>query len=150
MALVEAIKKQVVEQKHCLKCGVSKPIIDFSPSPSKKDGYYTYCKPCANEKQRYRYKNNINGHRDKDNLNSTKNHYKTKYGLADEVVKEIMSNRQGMCAICKEETTLVIDHCHSSGKVRGRICSLCNIMLGHARDNPEYLKSAILYLEENK
>ena len=143
-------QERVIEQKHCVKCSVSKPVFDFSTVPSKKDGYYAYCKSCANEIQRDRYKNNTNGHRDKDNAASTKRHYKIKYGLAEEVIKEIMLNRQGNCAICKEKTNLVIDHCHATGKVRGRICGLCNTMLGHARDNINYLKAAINYLQESK
>lgn len=147
MALVV---EQVVSTKTCYKCKLEQPTSNFSRSPSKSDGFYTYCKKCANEKQRYRYQNNINGHRDKDNYHSTKNHYKSKYGLADEVIAEIMKSRFGTCEICKIESDLVVDHCHNTSKVRGRICQLCNTLLGHAKDNVDTLMSAIEYLKANK
>jgi hypothetical protein len=140
---------EAVDLKLCIKCKVEKPVFNFSTAPSKKDGFYPYCKSCANEKQRYRYKNNINGHRDKDNVNSTKGHYKRNYGLAEEMIKQIMQDRTGACEICNTETKLVVDHCHTSGKFRGRICGLCNTMLGHARDNVDNLIAAVNYLKKN-
>lgn len=39
-----------------------------------------------------------------------------------------------------------IDHCHTTGKIRGVLCHHCNRMLGGARDNPETLAKAIEYL----
>lgn len=40
----------------------------------------------------------------------------------------------------------VVDHCHVTGKVRGLLCSHCNLGLGHFFDNPKLLTSAITYL----
>jgi hypothetical protein len=42
---------------------------------------------------------------------------------------------------------LVIDHCHSTGTVRGLLCHSCNITLGWARDNPRTLRRLAAYLE---
>lgn len=39
-----------------------------------------------------------------------------------------------------------IDHCHSTGRVRGALCGDCNRMLGGARDCVAILQSAISYL----
>lgn len=39
-----------------------------------------------------------------------------------------------------------IDHCHSSGKVRGILCSHCNAGLGLLRDRPDL---AVAYLEKS-
>ena len=58
------------------------------------------------------------------------------------------------CPICGVElawngqaaNSLVIDHCHESGAVRGAICGNCNKMLGFARDKPDILLKAIDYL----
>ena len=58
------------------------------------------------------------------------------------------------CPICEVElvwngqaaNSLVIDHCHESGAVRGAICGNCNKMLGFARDKPDILLKAIDYL----
>lgn len=140
---------QGVAIKLCINCKEEKPTSNFSTAPSKKDGFYPYCKSCANEKQRHRYKHNINGHRDKDNANSIKQHYKTSYGLAEDVIAKILESRVGDCEICNTKTMLVVDHSHATGKVRGRICGLCNTMLGHARDSISNLEAAISYLKKN-
>ena len=42
-----------------------------------------------------------------------------------------------------------IDHCHTSGQIRGVLCRTCNIMLGHAKDNPQRLLFGIKYLESH-
>jgi hypothetical protein len=44
---------------------------------------------------------------------------------------------------------LAVDHCHTTGKVRGLLCSTCNTALGSFQDNPAYLKAAIHYLESH-
>lgn len=40
-----------------------------------------------------------------------------------------------------------IDHCHKTGKVRGLLCKTCNTGIGHLKDDPNILRSAINYLE---
>jgi len=35
-------------------------------------------------------------------------------------------------------------------KIRGLLCRDCNLMLGHAQDNPDILREAANYLEANK
>jgi hypothetical protein len=69
-----------------------------------------------------------------------------------------MADRQGnRCAICNthaaaiehasfKHNPLVIDHDHRTGKIRGLLCSTCNNMLGHAKDNPSLLIAAAKYL----
>jgi len=57
-----------------------------------------------------------------------------------------------VCAIClgsspnKGGQDWVVDHCHTSLKVRGILCHHCNILLGGAKDNPTTLSAAITYL----
>lgn len=54
----------------------------------------------------------------------------------------------GTCPICKRGPQLLVqDHCHKTGKQRGRICHHCNLVLGHARDNPKVLTRAAKYLQ---
>ena len=42
-----------------------------------------------------------------------------------------------------------MDHCHKTKKIRGLLCHTCNSGLGMFKDNIEYLKNAIKYLEVN-
>jgi hypothetical protein len=55
---------------------------------------------------------------------------------------------QGGCAICGglEDSVACLDHDHSSGEVRGVLCSPCNLLLGLAKDSPERLLAAAEYL----
>lgn len=66
----------------------------------------------------------------------------------------LLAQQNGKCAICRNASTgrkksgrLAIDHCHSTGKVRGLLCHRCNTMLGQSKDSPEILRAAALYLE---
>lgn len=52
------------------------------------------------------------------------------------------------CDICEAVEPLVVDHCHSSGKVRGMLCQHCNRGLGHFRDNTKVMAQAIKYIKE--
>lgn len=52
------------------------------------------------------------------------------YGLGKEEYLEMVKDQDSACAICKVETTLVIDHDHKTGKVRQLLCGDCNTTLG--------------------
>jgi hypothetical protein len=54
---------------------------------------------------------------------------------------------QDCCQICGGYQRLSIDHDHNTGKVRGLLCSPCNIGLGGFKDNPHSLTKAIEYLK---
>ena len=45
------------------------------------------------------------------------------------------------------KSTLNVDHCHETGKIRGLLCHNCNRALGLFKDNVEFLERAILYLK---
>lgn len=43
----------------------------------------------------------------------------------------ILLENEGLCMLCKEVCERpVLDHSHFSGKIRGTICSQCNVLLG--------------------
>lgn len=82
-----------------------------------------------------------------------KRHIKRKYNLSLEEVTALWTAQGNKCAICKIEKEKVstnnglhIDHCHTTGKVRGLLCGNCNRGLGMFEDSPELLQSAINYL----
>ena len=43
---------------------------------------------------------------------------------------------------------LSVDHDHKTGKVRGLLCRPCNNHLGLARDDVDYFRRGIEYLED--
>jgi hypothetical protein len=55
------------------------------------------------------------------------------------------------CDVCgKSKTKIEFDHCHQRGIFRGWLCTNCNSILGHARDNPDTLRKLIAYLDRTK
>ena len=71
------------------------------------------------------------------------------YGLPRGGYQALLARQGGVCGICGEQSFrwLCIDHCHSSGKVRGLLCNKCNVILGMCHDDPNILRAAIAYLE---
>lgn len=58
------------------------------------------------------------------------------------------------CAICKTKNpggagnTFVVDHCHSTGKIRKLLCGKCNCAIGLLNEDPLLFDAAKKYLEE--
>ncbi len=71
---------------------------------------------------------------------------KYRYGLSLEEYQRMYEYQSGVCGICAKDVKLNIDHCHSTGKVRGLLCMDCNHGIGNFRDDPKLLLSAIAYL----
>lgn len=75
-----------------------------------------------------------------------------KYGLTTEQWGQMFIAQGSACAICRTPDNggrrWHTDHCHNTKKVRGILCQHCNLMLGHARDNPRTLELAVDYLHK--
>ena len=79
------------------------------------------------------------------------------FGLTLKNYYELQAKQGHTCAICKREETangrggkpmsLAVDHCHTTGKIRGLLCRRCNQSIGAFEDNPTLLRLAALYLE---
>lgn len=73
-----------------------------------------------------------------------------RYGVTFEQDKAVLDHQGGRCAGCQRATgawkDLAHDHDHRTGFFRGRLCSTCNQIVGHFRDNPEALIRLGLYL----
>ena len=77
-----------------------------------------------------------------------------KYGLRFGQLCYLLEEQQNYCKACgvRFESAVRalypnIDHCHTSGIVRGLLCSCCNKTLGLARDRVDVLREAIVYIE---
>lgn len=79
-----------------------------------------------------------------------------KYGTTPEVVTQAFADQKGLCAICgrppvvNKRGGLHVDHDHSAKKFRALLCNNCNLMLGHAKDDPARLRAAADYLEKHR
>ena len=77
---------------------------------------------------------------------------KLKYGISLEQYDALLAAQNNSCAICgsdKANSTgarFHVDHCHTTGKVRGLLCYKCNSVLGYANDDQRILAKAMLYL----
>lgn len=71
------------------------------------------------------------------------------YGLTVAAVDALLAAQNYTCAICKEapDTGPKVDHCHTTGAVRGILCNSCNTGLGQFGDSAARLRAAADYLE---
>lgn len=80
------------------------------------------------------------------------------FGISLPEYIQMAVDRGNKCDICGRPETqirtgkvksLAVDHNHTTGDVRGLLCSSCNTALGKFEDNPDLLNSAIAYLAKH-
>lgn len=126
--------------KHCNKCDTTRPLSDFHKKKDRKDGHSSTCKYCVNNRVREydpEYNRNVKLLR--------------AYGITTAEYEALLKSQNGVCAICKRNVphkgdSMCVDHDHSTGAVRGILCSNCNRAIGLLEDNVAFLQSAINYL----
>lgn len=69
-------------------------------------------------------------------------------GMNLELFERMNAEQGGVCRICRrvDPRTLVADHDHATGRIRGLLCHRCNRALGFFRDDPELLLRAALHV----
>lgn len=86
-------------------------------------------------------------------------HLKWAFGITLNDYNQMCEKQNNLCAICNKSETkkhgdivrkLAVDHDHSSGKIRGLLCTRCNAGIGSFEDNIELLNDAINYLTKHK
>lgn len=80
------------------------------------------------------------------------------FNLTPEQFEAMLTQQSGGCAICGGKgppdkhgnpRRLSVDHCHSTGKIRGLLCVNCNRGIGYFSDRIDLLEAAIAYLRLN-
>lgn len=138
----------------CKTCQTTKPVTEFFKTahqdPSGIPRYRQNCKLCHQAITNQWRKENAEALRLRREASKQRRYRKLrlqKYGLTEDEMAGLESQVNGVCPICQRPcSALVVDHCHSTGKVRSLLCPTCNQALGLFRDDPESLKRAAEYV----
>lgn len=135
----------------CSSCHQEKDESLFPKANNKARGYAWVCKECKKAKHEAK-KASMSS---EDWVLQTRKYWlKTEYGLSLEDYNNKVKEQDHKCAICRCDETdafkglLFVDHCHTSGKVRGLLCHHCNTALGKFKDSKEILSNAIAYVDK--
>lgn len=119
----------IMSTKLCRLCHTKKPLSEYYYRKDSQS-HRAECKECLIEKQRYK-----------------------KLGVCNTQYEEMLVSQKGCCAICQSKlnssryTKFAVDHDHTTGKVRGLLCTSCNTAIGLMKDSVIRLQSAITYLQ---
>ena len=129
----------------CTSCDIDKPTGEFHKNRARSRGYSYQCRTCkgALDKQSYSEENN------------KRSKLLERYGIDLDAYNAMFTEQQGCCAICNAhqsslKRSLAVDHCHETGKVRGLLCTNCNVGLGNFKDSLTNLNTAIAYLSKGE
>ena len=132
--------------KVCSKCNVGKPVSEYHTQHGKPR---PECKQCRSEYRRASYRRN----KAREDANNREVALRLKYGIDSREYNAMLERQGGCCAICNTKPTskrLAVDHCHTTGAVRGLLCDRCNRGLGYFKDSIASLKAAADYLRRTK
>lgn len=119
----------IPESKLCAGCSEVKSSDMFQRDPGAGTGLMSYCKRCNRSMALMR-----------------------KFGIDSDTYDTMLVEQNGVCAICKRSCvsgrSLAVDHCHSTGRVRGLLCCNCNRALGLLEDNIEFMGSMLDYMKD--
>lgn len=146
----------------CTGCKTAYPISHYSKNKGKPKGINQYCRSCQSTKNKeYQrrlkkgellhtkcfYKKGTKEHND-----HTKNQcLRYAYNITLDKYNTLFAEQLGCCAICgihqsKLTKSLGVDHNHTTGRVRGLLCTKCNTGIGHLNENIDILNKSIDYL----
>jgi hypothetical protein len=141
-------KKIISKNKKCNKCLIVKSTNNFYNNQYVLDGKDRICKKCTAKYSKTLWKNRIRHY--------AYNYY---YGISLKEYNNLSIKQNHKCAICKKKEKrkrndnkyykLAVDHNHKTNKVRGLLCSICNTLLGHTKEDINTLQNAIVYIKND-
>ncbi len=143
--------------KLCTTCGINKELDAFHNYAKGPGGKAYRCKVCDNAARKAYHER----HPERTRQSHRKANLLNKYGLTVESYDAMWEHQAGQCKICSTEmvniridgesrnksNTACVDHCHTTGRVRGLLCTTCNKALGLFKDDAQRLRTAAAYLE---
>lgn len=143
------------DKKRCRVCGEEKLATEFWGDRTAPDRKQSACKPCSKAQTaawRERNPEAARGIRDRRQDRARDEWRNWKYGLTPEDHARMLEAQGYVCALCGKPPKgrqLAVDHDHSTGVVRGLLCSPCNTGLGKLGDSIEGLERALAYLRRS-
>lgn len=137
--------------KRCSTCKTEKSEDRFNKATHSKDGLFNQCKDCRKKTMERRTKEERHQEYLKNKTNQLDRDLFKHYGITRNQFNEMRIKQDFLCAICGRHESeshkgLHTDHCHQTKKIRGLLCSACNMGLGHFKDNVTLMTKAIKYL----
>ncbi len=78
-------------------------------------------------------------------------HLGRKYGITHEQYEAMLAAQGGVCACCGTSESgrdkWLVDHDHTTGRVRGLLCFNCNIGIGKLGDDEAGILRALAYMQ---
>ena len=148
--------------KQCTKCNQIKELDSFGivkRSPNKRKSWCTICAGLASTKWQKNHKEQNNAtRRTRLKANPEKEQSSRlvrRYGITLDQKKKMLDNQGYKCPLCQRHEnvlarSLMVDHCHTTGKVRELLCFNCNSALGHLKEDIETAKRLVEYIIKHK
>ncbi len=142
--------RPVPSEKECTTCSHVKPLTEFHKAKTGLYGVRGDCKQCKNASKR---SNRAGPDRQKIKDQEHDMWLRRTYGVTLQDYYLMLEDQGGKCAICatsepgRGKDRFCIDHCHTTGKVRGLLCMPCNVSIGHLKDNVQLIENALNYVK---
>lgn len=155
--------------KRCPKCRTEKSLIEFRTQYGRghgkargRDRLRSWCRKCSDETVTQWWRDHpeetkaiFRRNREKHKRRISESYFKKTYGLDFEGWARLYESQWGLCGGCfgrlatnwSRRNIPHVDHDHHTGKVRGLLCSGCNLALGAVKDSPLTLRRLADYLE---
>lgn len=148
--------------KKCSTCKQLKDFSSFHKNKYTKVGLQSCCKICDKSRLSKWKKNNAASVRKHTSFYRKNNPEQVKRSCRSRDLKRfnnisieeydvLFVQQRGCCAGCQRhqfefKQHLAVDHDHQTGRIRGLLCHGCNTFLGHMKDNPILLSTALTNL----
>jgi hypothetical protein len=136
----------LMQTKVCTGCKVDKPKTEYPKRYDRASGVRPKCTECQR---------GIDGKRRK--TESGKKSYRSKAWKLQGIkitYEEYLAKYEklnGCCEICNIKLdSLCVDHNHTTGSIRGLLCTACNLGIEHFKESEQNMNSAIKYLQNYK